>query len=72
MLTDRQSQVISMIGEYVTSHGFPPTRTEIAKHFGFNTNAAQDHLEALRKKGAIELHAGISRGIKIIPAQPQR
>lgn len=57
-----------MIGDYVSSHGFPPTRSEIAKHFGFNVNAAQDHLEALAKKGAIQLHEGISRGIRIMPS----
>ncbi len=47
----------------------PPTRAEIAHHFGFrSTNAAEKHLQALAKKGAIELLPGFSRGIRLIEA----
>ena len=50
----------------MTSNGAPPTRVEIADHFGFKTpNAAEDHLKALDKKGHIELKSGTSRGILI-------
>jgi len=44
----------------------PPTRAEIASHFGFRSaNAAEDHLKALARKGMIELQSGVSRGIRL-------
>jgi repressor LexA len=47
----------------------PPTRAEIAEHLGFRSaNAAEDHLRALARKGAIELLPGASRGIRLAQA----
>ena len=44
----------------------PPTRADIARELGFKSvNAAEEHLKALAKKGAIELIAGASRGIRL-------
>lgn len=44
----------------------PPTRAEIAAYMGFRSaNAAEDHLKALDKKGAISLMPGMSRGIRV-------
>ena len=44
----------------------PPTRAEIARASGFRSiNAAEDHLRALERKGAIELLPGTSRGIRL-------
>ncbi len=44
----------------------PPTRAEIAKTLGFRSpNAAEEHLRALARKGAITITPGASRGIKI-------
>lgn len=44
----------------------PPTRAEIARESGFRSiNAAEDHLRALERKGAIELLPGTSRGIRL-------
>src|SRR5690606_29353772 len=49
--------------------GIPPTRAEIAGALGFRSaNAAEDHLKALAKKGAIELTANTSRGIRLTTA----
>jgi repressor LexA len=45
----------------------PPTRAEIAGAFGFaSPNAAEDHLRALAKKGAITLEPGSARGIRLV------
>jgi len=45
----------------------PPTRAEIADHMGFRSaNAAEDHLRALARKGAISLKPGTSRGIRVL------
>jgi repressor LexA len=46
--------------------GYPPTRAEIAERMGFKSvNAAEQHLRALEKKGAIEIAEGASRGIRL-------
>ena len=65
-LTKRQQEIFDFILESIGANGAPPTRVEIADHFGFRSaNAAEDHLKALDKKGHIELKAGTSRGILI-------
>lgn len=66
-LTARQQQVYDLIRTEIQRTGFPPTRAEIARIFGFKSaNAAEDHLKALARKGAIELIAGTSRGIRLL------
>jgi len=65
-LTVRQQQVLDFITAAVTEAGLPPTRVEIARRFGFRSiNAAEQHLRALARKGAIDLMAGTSRGIRL-------
>jgi len=70
-LTDRQGEILRLIKELTEVSGFPPTRAEIAERMGFKSvNAAEQHLRALEKKGAIEITAGSSRGIKICDTRP--
>ena len=65
-LTARQEQVLDVIREYVADTGYPPTRADIARELGFKSaNAAEEHLRALARKGAIEMIAGASRGIRL-------
>jgi repressor LexA len=65
-LTHRQQQILDLIRDAIEATGYPPTRAEIATRFGFKSpNAAEDHLRALRDKGAIELIPGTSRGIRL-------
>ncbi|WP_043316495.1 transcriptional repressor LexA [Microbulbifer sp. HZ11] len=65
-LTARQAQVLELIKSYLDDTGYPPTRAEIAQELGFRSpNAAEEHLKALARKGAIEMIAGASRGIRI-------
>ncbi|MGH8687279.1 MAG: transcriptional repressor LexA [Burkholderiales bacterium] len=65
-LTDRQSEILKLIRELTESSGFPPTRAEIAQKMGFRSvNAAEQHLRALEKKGALEILQGASRGLRI-------
>lgn len=65
-LTKRQQVVLDLIRSEIIHTGFPPTRAEIAKTLGFRSaNAAEDHLRALARKGAIELTPGASRGIRL-------
>lgn len=70
-LTDRQSEVLRLIRELTEVSGFPPTRAEIAEKMGFRSvNAAEQHLRALAKKGAIEISSGASRGIRVREGRP--
>src|SRR5690606_6164496 len=65
-LTARQQQVLAFIREYMATNGYPPTRVDIARELGFRSpNAAEDHLKALARKGAIEVLPRASRGIRL-------
>ena len=65
-LTGRQEQILDYIRDYLAETGFPPTRSEIAQEMGFRSpNAAEEHLRALARKGAIEMLPGTSRGIRL-------
>ncbi len=65
-LTPRQSEVLALIKTAIEGTGYPPTRAEIARELGFKSaNAAEEHLKALARKGAIEMIAGASRGIRL-------
>ena len=65
-LTSRQEEILNYIKEYLQQTGFPPTRSDIAQEMGFKSpNAAEDHLRALARKGAIEIIPGTSRGIRL-------
>jgi repressor LexA len=66
LLTPRQSEILEFIRNALTESGAPPTRDEIARAFGFRSlNAAEQHLQALQKKGLLELVSGTSRGIRL-------
>jgi repressor LexA len=66
-LTSRQEQILNLIKDAIQHTGFPPTRAEIAAELGFrSTNAAEEHLQALARKGVIEIAAGTSRGIRLL------
>jgi repressor LexA len=65
-LTARQEQVLSVIRAHIDETGYPPTRADIARQLGFKSaNAAEEHLKALARKGAIEIIPGASRGIRL-------
>ena len=65
-LTQRQKEILHLIREHSATSGFPPTRADICRAMGFKSpNAAEEHLRALERKGAIEILAGASRGIRI-------
>ncbi|RLA47535.1 MAG: LexA repressor [Gammaproteobacteria bacterium] len=66
-LTARQAQILELIQQSIAESGYPPTRAEIAKKFGFRSaNAAEEHLRALARKGFVEITKGASRGIRLI------
>lgn len=65
-LTDKQARVLGFIRERIGRDGCPPTVREIARRFRFaSTSTARAHLNALEKKGYIERHFHVSRGIRL-------
>ena len=65
-LTTRQAEILDFIRDTVKGTGMPPTRAEISTMFGFRSpNAAEEHLRALERKGAIGISSGIARGIQL-------
>jgi repressor LexA len=67
-LTEKQKLILKFISEFIEKHGFPPTRSEVAAHFGFRSpNAAEAHLRALENKSVIGIERGAARGITLLP-----
>jgi repressor LexA len=68
-LTDTQRAILALITDRIESEGMPPSQTEIATAFGFSSvRAAQYHLEALERAGAIQRIPGQARGIRLTQA----
>ncbi len=71
-LTPRQQEILDLISAHIAKTGFPPTRMDICNALGFKSpNAAEEHLRALERKGAISLSSGTSRGIRLLHAAPR-
>jgi repressor LexA len=71
-LTPRQRQILDWIRGFMEASGMPPTRAEIAAGLGFSTpSSAEDHLQALARKGALEIVPGAARGLRLteVPVQ---
>ncbi|MCX7891788.1 MAG: transcriptional repressor LexA [Burkholderiales bacterium] len=65
-LTPRQAEILQLIRDTIAETGMPPTRAEICAALGFaSPNAAEEHLRALERKGAIEMLGGTARGIRL-------
>ncbi|MEY3669887.1 MAG: hypothetical protein RL258_1282 [Pseudomonadota bacterium] len=71
-LTARQQEILTFIAKHIEDSGFPPTRLDICAALGFKSpNAAEEHLKALARKGAISMVPGASRSIRLLqPLQP--
>jgi repressor LexA len=66
-LTDRQEEILKFIRQFTNETGYPPTLREIGKHFQISsTFGVKRHLEALVKKGFINIESNASRGISFI------
>jgi repressor LexA len=64
-LTERQAEVLEFIGDAIRTNGMAPTVKEICTHFGFaSPKAAQDHVSALVKKGALEKLGNKARALR--------
>lgn len=66
-LTDRQEEILIFIKEFLSQNGYPPTLRQIGKQFSISsTFGVKRHLDALEKKGYLNIESNASRGISII------
>ncbi len=72
-LSPRQRQTLDLIRKAMADGGLPPTRAELMRAMGLaSPNAAEKQLRTLARKGAIELLAGTSRGIRLLAPARQK
>lgn len=64
--TPKQKRILDFIRQFSEREGMPPTRADIATHFGIERASVQEHLQLLAKKGLLEIVAGASRGIRLL------
>ncbi|HKI77199.1 MAG TPA: transcriptional repressor LexA [Ignavibacteriaceae bacterium] len=63
-LTERQEEILTFIEQFREENGFPPTLREIGKKFQISsTFGVKRHLDALVKKGFLNIESNASRGI---------
>jgi repressor LexA len=66
-LTDKKNEILIFIQQFTRENGYPPTLREIGKHFQISsTFGVKRHLEALVKKGYINIESNASRGISLV------
>ncbi|NCS88447.1 MAG: repressor LexA [Ignavibacteria bacterium CG2_30_36_16] len=68
-LTDRQEEILRFIQQFRNENGYPPTLREIGRKFNIvSTFGVKRHLEALEKKGYLNIESNASRGISLQPS----
>jgi len=66
-LSPRQQQVLRLISQFMTRHGLPPTRADLARALRLrNRQGIDQHLRAIERKGYLRLEPGIARGIRLL------
>ncbi len=66
-LTDRQRLAYAFIRDYLDHYNRPPTLREISTGIGVRSaTSARKLIQALEKKGYVELDAGRARGIRLL------
>lgn len=67
LLTARQREILDLIRQWLREEGVPPTIAEIGDALGLrSSNAVRGHLQALARKGLIELRPSLARGIRLL------
>ncbi|MCL2557014.1 MAG: transcriptional repressor LexA [Treponema sp.] len=64
-LTERQKKVLLFVKNYIEEHSYSPSIREIAQHFDITMKGAHDHVEALRRKGAL-LNGNLPRTLSVV------
>ncbi len=66
-LTERQQEILNFIHQFRDENGYPPTLREIGRKFSISsTFGVKRHLDALVKKGYLNIESNASRGISIV------
>ena len=65
-LTPKQAELLKFLRSEIKRTGIPPTRQEIATHFGVWPFTITSSLKILDRKGAIELTPEVARGIRVL------
>ena len=66
-LTERQQEVLDHIRNHIRTHGMPPSRSELGRTLKLvSKSAIAYHLQALERKGWIQLTPGLDRGIQLL------
>ncbi len=66
-ITQRQKQALEFIESFIAARQYPPTVRELCEHFNYrSTRTGADLIQALDRKGFIEVDPGIARGIRIV------
>lgn len=70
-LTTCQRRVLEFIQSRIRESGLPPTRKEIAKHFGYRSlTTVESHLHLITRKGYLKMEPRLSRGLQVVAPQP--
>jgi repressor LexA len=65
-LTPRQTSVLTFLREFIAVKGYSPSVREVASWLGVTHQAAECHLAAIERKGAIRRDAHIARSIRVV------
>lgn len=65
-LTEKQQLTLQYVRDHIAVNGYPPTIAEVADHFGIYGQAAWLRLDAIRRKGHIEVSPRTARGIRVL------
>ena len=66
-LSPRQAEALEIIREHIRRRGIPPSRPELGRAMNVSSQGSVDkHLAALARKGWVELHASVDRGIQLL------
>jgi repressor LexA len=66
-ITPRQQEILEFIRQFIEQEGFPPTLAEMTRALGLKSpHGVREQLQALARKGAIELIPSASRGIRLL------
>jgi len=65
-LTNRQSEILDYLKNFIDEYKYPPSIRDVAKQFKISVKGAYDHIKALEKKNFITCSNNTSRSIGII------
>ena len=72
-LSPRQQDILDFIRQFIEQEEFPPTIAEITRALGLKSpHGVREQLQALARKGAIELIPSASRGIRLLQKATER